>query len=86
MSALITRLTPSHALRPLSRRSLATASSSPPPIQVFNRNAKRMQRDRSALDPSASRRVDYLKDAVAERLVERLMVIPTSQKFALSEI
>lgn len=33
-----------------------------------------MQRDRSALDPSASRRVDYLKDAVAERLVERLMV------------
>ena len=43
------------------------------PFQVFDRNAKRLQRDRAAQSES-SRTVDYVRDAVAERLVERLYV------------
>lgn len=41
---------------------------------VFDRNAKRMQKDRAALREggSRSRAVDYLFDEVADRLAERL--------------
>ncbi|KAF8969362.1 S-adenosyl-L-methionine-dependent methyltransferase [Flammula alnicola] len=47
------------------------------PYQVFDRNAKRMQRDRAALrDGGArSRTVDYVREEVAERLMERFMDI-----------
>jgi len=41
--------------------------------QVFDRNIKRRQRNRAALRLE-SRDVDYLKDEVAERLVDRLLV------------
>lgn len=43
---------------------------------VFDRNAKRMQKDRAAKRDSGerSRRVDYLFEEVADRLTERLMV------------
>lgn len=46
------------------------------PYQVFDRRAKRLQKDRSALrdDGERSRTVDYVRDEVADRLIERLMV------------
>ncbi|CAG8662253.1 12422_t:CDS:2, partial [Racocetra fulgida] len=40
---------------------------------VFDRKAKKLQRDRAALDIEASKQVDYLKDEVAYRLVDRLL-------------
>ncbi|KAL1917902.1 uncharacterized protein VTP21DRAFT_3736 [Calcarisporiella thermophila] len=40
---------------------------------VFDRNAKRLQRERASFDPVASRQVDYLKDEIAERVVDRLL-------------
>jgi hypothetical protein len=43
-------------------------------MQVFNRKVKEKQRDRAALDPETSRTVDYLRNEVANRLVERLLV------------
>ncbi|KAF8477331.1 S-adenosyl-L-methionine-dependent methyltransferase [Kalaharituber pfeilii] len=66
------------------RRLASAAASGPNPVaasassshfQVFNRNTKRLQRDRSAANANASRRVDYLREKVADRLVERLMYI-----------
>ncbi|KAK9322776.1 hypothetical protein V1517DRAFT_322418 [Lipomyces orientalis] len=44
-------------------------------MQVFNRKVKEKQRDRAALDPDTSRIVDYLRNEVANRLVERLLLI-----------
>lgn len=65
------------------RRAYASVSSSSPinpnsvgPYQVFDRDAKRMQKNRSAtkLGGEASRTVDYVREEVADRMVERLMV------------
>lgn len=61
----------------IARRRLATAAgttAAPPAFQVFNRTTKRLQRDRAGSNPATSRSVDYLKDEVADRLVERLLV------------
>lgn len=46
------------------------------PYQVFDRNAKRMQRDRAAArnQGAQSRVVDYVRDEVAERMMERFLV------------
>ncbi|KAK9235338.1 hypothetical protein V1525DRAFT_410289 [Lipomyces kononenkoae] len=44
-------------------------------MQVFNRKVKEKQRDRAAIDPDTSRVVDYLRNEVANRLVERLLLI-----------
>lgn len=73
-------------LAQLSRsRSLASVSSSPPinpnsvgPFQVFDRNAKRMQKDRAAAreDGDRSRTVDYVRNEIADRLIERMQVRP----------
>lgn len=51
-------------------------------FQVFDRNAKKLQKDRSVTHPrgSSSTTVDYLRDEVADRLMERLHVRPTRQK------
>ena len=43
-------------------------------LQVFNDNTKYLQRERAAADVEASRSVDYLRDEVADRLCERLLV------------
>ncbi|KAI0340873.1 S-adenosyl-L-methionine-dependent methyltransferase [Trametopsis cervina] len=67
----------------LCRRYASVSSSSPlnpnsvGPFQVFDRNAKRMQRDRSAVKDSgeASRTVDYVREEVADRMLERLLDI-----------
>lgn len=56
------------------------ASKSSPPstgvYQVFDRAAKRKQRDRAASKDAgvASRTVDYVRDEVADRMMERLLV------------
>lgn len=48
------------------------------PFQVFDRNAKRFQRDRAATRQSGarSRQVDYVRDEIADRMMERLYVRP----------
>lgn len=64
-------------------RSLAAVSSSSPPnphsvgpFQVFDRNAKRLQKDRAVERDAgvSSRTVDYVRDEVADRMMERLLV------------
>lgn len=50
-----------------------------PTLQVFNDKTKHLQRERAATDAAASKRVDYLRDEVASRLCERLLVCPPSQ-------
>ncbi|KAJ3087729.1 hypothetical protein HK102_010429 [Quaeritorhiza haematococci] len=46
-----------------------------PPQHIFNRTVKRIQRDRAALNVERSRTADYLKDEVADRMVDRLLDI-----------
>ena len=60
----------------LTHHNLRTASSSAggPSLQVFNDRVKQLQRERSAANADASRKVDYLRDEVASRLCERLLV------------
>lgn len=41
---------------------------------IFNRRTKHLQKDRAAHNVEESRKVDYLKDEVAMRLCERLLV------------
>ncbi|EIN10944.1 S-adenosyl-L-methionine-dependent methyltransferase [Punctularia strigosozonata HHB-11173 SS5] len=69
---------------PSATRSLASvASSTPPnphtvrPFEVFNRHAKRLQKDRAAskADGAASRTVDYVREEIADSLVERFLDI-----------
>jgi NADH dehydrogenase [ubiquinone] 1 alpha subcomplex assembly factor 5 len=63
-------------------RSYAAISASSPstntvgPYQVFDRRAKMIQRDRAALRDHGkrSRTVDYVRDEVAERMLERFLV------------
>ena len=75
-----------HALRPPAARTrlYASLSSSSPlnpgavgPYQVFDRHAKRLQKDRSVTrDGGArSRTVDYVREEVADRMIERLLDI-----------
>ncbi|CAG8492288.1 5231_t:CDS:10 [Ambispora gerdemannii] len=45
----------------------------PVPFLVFNRDMKTRQRSRAAIDKEASRQVDYLKDEVAQRIVDRIL-------------
>ncbi|CAG8451743.1 13033_t:CDS:2 [Funneliformis caledonium] len=54
-----------------------TAKQQPEPsvYMVFNREMKRIQRDRASMDVENSRQVDYLKDEVAYRIVDRLLDI-----------
>lgn len=57
------------------RRNLATFSNHQPYV-VFDRNLKRIQRDRAAVKNNGvdSRTVDYLRNEVADRMIERLLV------------
>ena len=43
-------------------------------LEVFNGKVKRMQKERAGMDVEESRKVDYLRDEVAMRLCERLLV------------
>jgi NADH dehydrogenase [ubiquinone] 1 alpha subcomplex assembly factor 5 len=55
-------------------RGYAIQSPGSPTLQVFNRHAKYLQKERAASDAERSRQTDYLKDEVAIRLSERLLV------------
>ena len=82
------RLLPARAFKPLlhaaTRRRYAIAAPGAPGLQVFNRNTKWLQRERAAQNVEASRSVDYLRDEVASRLCERLLVrLPTILESAL---
>ncbi|RKF59463.1 Arginine-hydroxylase NDUFAF5, mitochondrial [Golovinomyces cichoracearum] len=60
----------------LTRRRYATqVPNSAPILSVFDRNVKYLQKERAATRKENSRQVDYLKDEVATRLVERLLDI-----------
>ena len=56
------------------RLRFASTSSGSPSLQVFNDKIKWLQRERSATNAQSSREVDYLRDEVASRLCERLLV------------
>jgi NADH dehydrogenase [ubiquinone] 1 alpha subcomplex assembly factor 5 len=56
------------------RRQYAFQAAGAPVFDVFNRKTKWMQRERAAANVEASRRTDYLRDEVAGRLCERLLV------------
>ena len=62
----------------LFRRTYAVQAPGGPTLQVFNEHTKWLQKERAAVDIEASRRVDYLRDEVASRLCERLLVRATS--------
>lgn len=49
-------------------------------FKVFNSRAKWHQKERAAANPELSRQADYLKDEVAMRVCERLLV---SQPYSL---
>ena len=46
------------------------------PFQVFDRKVKQIQKDRAALRDGGnrSRTVDYVRDEIADRLMERFLV------------
>lgn len=55
-------------------RGYAVQAPGNPTLQVFNRNTKYLQKERAASNVIRSRQADYLKDEVAMRLSERLLV------------
>ncbi|CAO0793387.1 unnamed protein product [Mucor circinelloides] len=62
------------------RRSIVTTTqrhyaTAPQAFQVFNREAKKLQKDRAAMNVEESRTVDYLKDEIAARVADRLLDI-----------
>ena len=55
-------------------RSYASQTPGNPMLEVFNRKTKHLQKERAARNVEESRKVDYIKDEVAMRLCERLLV------------
>lgn len=55
-------------------RKFASQAPGNPVLEVFNRKVKHLQKDRAARNVEESRKVDYLKDEVAMRLCDRLLV------------
>ena len=55
-------------------RNYALQAPGNPTLQVFNRHTKYQQKERAARNVERSRQVDYLKNEVAIRLSERLLV------------
>ncbi|KAI8086002.1 S-adenosyl-L-methionine-dependent methyltransferase [Halteromyces radiatus] len=77
MSTLCQRLFSQHKqfILSSSRRQCYYSSISPSAFQIFDRQAKRKQKDRAASNIEQSRVVDYLKDEVAARVSDRLLDI-----------
>lgn len=67
-----------HRVSKVARRSYAFQAAAPPIHQVFNRRTKWLQKERAAADVENSRVADYLKDEVAIRLCDRLLVLSPS--------
>ncbi|KAF4552191.1 Hypothetical protein D9617_11g010400 [Elsinoe fawcettii] len=65
------------SLRPSTHHSRTYAIQAPgqPAASVFNTDQKTIQRSRAALNAPLSRKVDYLRDEIASRLVTRLLDI-----------
>lgn len=57
-----------------STRSYAVQAPGAPSFNVFDRQVKYLQRERAASDVELSRTVDTLRDEIASRLCERLLV------------
>lgn len=55
-------------------RNYAIQAPGSPTLQVFNRHTKYLQKERAASNVKRSRETDYMKDEVAMRLAERLLV------------
>ena len=55
-------------------RTYASQTPGNPVLEIFNRKVKHIQKDRAAGNVEESRKTDYLKDEVAMRLCERLLV------------
>lgn len=55
-------------------RRYAVQAAGTPSLEVFHRKTKQYQKQRAAFDVDRSRQVDYLKDEVATRLADRLLV------------
>ena len=62
-------------------RGYAVQAPGTPTLQIFNRRAKYLQKERAALNVHDSRQADYLKDEVAMRLADRLLVRCASDMF-----
>ncbi|KAG2201611.1 hypothetical protein INT46_008790 [Mucor plumbeus] len=60
------------SIRTNAHRNYATT---PQAFHVFNREAKKLQKDRAAMNAEESRTVDYLKDEIAARVADRLLDI-----------
>ena len=73
MLATRSRLPPVRSLASLSHSQINLTTRSP--HQVFDRQAKRLQKDRAAARDGGnrSRTVDYVRDDVANRMIERFM-------------
>jgi NADH dehydrogenase [ubiquinone] 1 alpha subcomplex assembly factor 5 len=80
MFAIYSRLPPLRSLAYLSPSQINTAVRSP--LKVFDREAKRLQKDRAAARDGGtrSRTVDYVRDEVANRMIERFIVSNYSGK------
>ncbi|KAH8692725.1 S-adenosyl-L-methionine-dependent methyltransferase [Talaromyces proteolyticus] len=66
-----------------SSRNYAVQAPGKPSLEVFNRVAKHIQKERAARNVEQSRKVDYLKDEVAMRLCDRLLDIKRTFPTAL---
>lgn len=74
----ISRLRILHCKRPValsSRRYYAVQAPGAPTLEVFSNKIKYLQKERAAVNPALSREADYLKDEIAQRLVDRLLDI-----------
>ncbi|KAJ9655494.1 hypothetical protein H2198_005680 [Neophaeococcomyces mojaviensis] len=56
-------------------RNYAVQAPGAPTLEVFSNNIKYLQKERAASNPELSRQADYLKDEIAQRLVDRLLDI-----------
>lgn len=64
-------------------RGLAVQAPGAPTFEIFSNQHKWQQKERAASDIEASRSVDYLRDEVASRLCERVLVRFLTLLFAL---
>lgn len=71
---------PRRCIAATSVRTYASQTPGNPMLEVFNRKTKHLQKDRAARNVEESRKVDYLKDEVAMRLCERLLVRSSTKR------
>ncbi|ERF72043.1 hypothetical protein EPUS_04961 [Endocarpon pusillum Z07020] len=57
------------------KRSYAVQAPGAPTLEIFNQHVKYLQKERAASNAEQSRKVDYIRDEVAQRLCERLLDI-----------